>query len=116
MLVTHRPEWQAEWAGTYGHVMPLSVGRLAKPQIAELVESMVGGRADETLIAEVTTRTDGVPLFVEELTRSLIERGARTGALENPRHPSWLADGAARPAAATGQGDRPGGLGDRTRA
>jgi class 3 adenylate cyclase len=84
MLVTHRPEWQAEWAGTYGHVMPLSLGRLAKPQIAELVESMVGGRADETLIAEVTTRTDGVPLFVEELTRSLIERGARTDALEIP--------------------------------
>jgi class 3 adenylate cyclase/tetratricopeptide (TPR) repeat protein len=84
MLVTHRPEWQAEWAGTYGHVMPLSLGRLAKPQIAELVESMVGGRADETLIAEVTTRTDGVPLFVEELTRSLIERGERSDALEIP--------------------------------
>ena len=84
MLMTHRPEWQAEWAGTYGHVMPLSLGRLAKPQIAELVESMVGGRADETLIAEVTTRTDGVPLFVEELTRSLIERGERTDALEIP--------------------------------
>src|SRR5215471_18404717 len=86
MLLTHRPEWQTDWAGTYGHVMPLSLGRLAKPQIAELVEGIVGRQPEETLIAEITTRTDGVPLFVEELTRSLLERGAhaRAGAFEIP--------------------------------
>src|SRR5499427_407876 len=86
ILLTHRPEWQTDWAGTYGHVMPLSLGRLAKPQIAELVEGIVGRQPEETLIAEVTTRTDGVPLFVEELTRSLLERGAlaRIGAFEIP--------------------------------
>jgi class 3 adenylate cyclase/tetratricopeptide (TPR) repeat protein len=85
-LVSHRPEWQTDWASTYGQVMPLSLGRLAKPQVAELVESMVGRQADETLIAEVTSRTDGVPLFVEELTRSLVERrtGARTEPIEIP--------------------------------
>src|SRR5262245_56371329 len=86
MLLTHRPEWQMDWAGTYGHVMSLSLGRLAKPQIAELVEGIVGRQPEETLIAEVTTRTDGIPLFVEELTRSLLERGAhaRIGAFEIP--------------------------------
>src|SRR5262249_29593235 len=86
MLLTHRPEWQAEWAGTYGHGMPLSLGRPAKPQIARTVEGIVGKQPQETLISEGTTPTDGAPLFVGELTRSLLERGAhaRIGAFEIP--------------------------------
>lgn len=86
MVVTHRPEWQTDWASIYGHVMPLALGRLAKPLIAELVESLVGRHANDILVAEIAFRTDGVPLFVEELSRSLLERaaGKRTGVTEIP--------------------------------
>src|SRR5262245_30132477 len=86
LIVTHRPEWQTEWQGSYGHVMPLALGRLARPQIAELVESVIGKQANERLVAEIAARTDGIPLFVEELTRSLLERegGAHTDAIEVP--------------------------------
>jgi class 3 adenylate cyclase/tetratricopeptide (TPR) repeat protein/ABC-type transport system involved in cytochrome c biogenesis ATPase subunit len=86
MVVTHRPEWQADWSSNYGHVMPLALGRLAKPLIAELVASLVGRDANDILVAEIASRTDGVPLFVEELSRSLLERaaGKRGGVAEIP--------------------------------
>lgn len=86
MVVTHRPEWQADWSSNYGHVMPLALGRLARPLIAELVASLVGRDANDNLVAEIASRTDGIPLFVEELSRSLLERaaGKRAGATEIP--------------------------------
>jgi class 3 adenylate cyclase/tetratricopeptide (TPR) repeat protein len=76
LLITHRPNWEQQWSSTYGHVLPLSLGRLARPQVAELIRSIAGTTADEGLVVEITRRTDGIPLFVEELTRSVIESKA----------------------------------------
>jgi class 3 adenylate cyclase/tetratricopeptide (TPR) repeat protein len=73
-VITHRPEWSAPWATGYSHATMLSIGRLSRPQSSELVQAIIGRKPSPTLIDEITKRTDGVPLFVEELTRTFLER------------------------------------------
>ena len=74
-LVTFRPGFVPPWAG-HGHVTALSLGRLGRRQGGAMVERVTGGK---TLPAEVMdqilARTDGVPLFVEELTKAVLESG-----------------------------------------
>jgi len=82
LVVTHRPEWSAHWATGYSHTTTLSMGRLSRPQIAELVQTIMGRKPAMALINDIAERTDGVPLFVEELTRALSE--------QNPDHPRLL--------------------------
>lgn len=75
MLILHRPEWNTAWASHYGHLTALSLGRLARPQIAELVTNVMGSVVADDLIGTIAQRTDGVPMFVEEVARSLVEAG-----------------------------------------
>jgi class 3 adenylate cyclase/tetratricopeptide (TPR) repeat protein len=74
IVVTHRPEWNAGWAVGLAQVTTLAIGRLTKQQIRELIESMVDN-VPVQLADRIAERTDGVPLFVEELTRSILESG-----------------------------------------
>ncbi|TIL65544.1 ATP-binding protein [Mesorhizobium sp.] len=74
VVVTHRPEWSAGWATGLAQVTTLAIGRLTKQQIRELIESMLDNVPDQ-LAERIADRTDGVPLFVEELTRSILESG-----------------------------------------
>jgi class 3 adenylate cyclase/tetratricopeptide (TPR) repeat protein/ABC-type lipoprotein export system ATPase subunit len=74
VVVTHRPEWTAGWATGLAQVTTLAIGRLTKQQMRELIESMLAGVSDQ-LADRIADRTDGVPLFVEELTRSILESG-----------------------------------------
>jgi class 3 adenylate cyclase/tetratricopeptide (TPR) repeat protein len=74
VVVTHRPEWTADWATGLAHVTTLAIGRLTKQQIRQLIESMLANVPDQ-LADRIAERTDGVPLFVEELTRSILESG-----------------------------------------
>jgi class 3 adenylate cyclase/tetratricopeptide (TPR) repeat protein len=74
VVVTHRPEWTAGWAIGLAQVTTLAIGRLTKTQIRELIESMVVD-VPVQLAERIAERTDGVPLFVEELTRSILESG-----------------------------------------
>jgi class 3 adenylate cyclase/tetratricopeptide (TPR) repeat protein len=76
LLVTHRPSWKSEWPSLYGHVLPLSIGPLAKPHVADMVRNIVGIGASARLVDEIVGRTDGIPLFIEEMARSLVERDA----------------------------------------
>ena len=73
-VVTHRPEWSADWASGHSHVTNLTLGRLTKQQMRELIESRLDGVSDK-LVERIAARTDGVPLFIEELTRSILESG-----------------------------------------
>jgi len=82
LLVTHRPSWVSEWPSLYGHVLQLSLGPLAKPQIADMVRHIAGATASARMIDEIVGRTDGIPLFIEELARSLVEREAGAGEFE----------------------------------
>ena len=74
VLVTHRPEWSPDWAQGLSHVTNVAVGRLTNQQIRLFIQSMLGAVSDR-LVDRIAERTDGVPLFVEELTRSILESG-----------------------------------------
>jgi class 3 adenylate cyclase/tetratricopeptide (TPR) repeat protein len=73
LLLTFRPEFSPPW-GSRAYLTPLVLSRLPRTQAEEMVEKVTGGK---TLPAEVFTqivrKTDGVPLFVEELTKMVIE-------------------------------------------
>ena len=115
-VVTYRPEFAPPWGG-HGHVTTLSLGRLGRRQGGAMVERVTGGKAlPAEVLEQILARTDGVPLFVEELTKTVLESGLLRDAgdryeLAGPLPPlaipatlAGLADGAARPAGA-GQGD-----------
>ncbi|MEX0281232.1 MAG: AAA family ATPase [Arenibacterium sp.] len=72
MLITHRPEWRLPFQGP-GHVTALNMTRLSRSQIGEIVRDVAKGVVPEEVIARIVDRTDGVPLFVEELTRAMAE-------------------------------------------
>lgn len=74
MVTTHRPDWRADWATDFSHAAVLSIGRLDRSQIAELIGNILGAAPSNTLIDDIVSRTDGIPLFVEELTRAILER------------------------------------------
>jgi predicted ATPase len=78
LLVTFRPEFQPPWTGQ-AHVTVLVLNRLDRREGATLVRRVVGaGALPGDVIAEIVKRTDGVPLFVEELTKAVLE-GSNAG-------------------------------------
>ena len=109
LIVTFRPEFQPPWIGQ-PQVTMLALNRLDRRDRTVLVEQLAGGKAlPDEVIAQIVDRTDGVPLFVEELTRSVLESGLlREGADRYVLHGALppfaiptslheLADGSARP-------------------
>jgi class 3 adenylate cyclase/predicted ATPase len=75
VLITFRPEFQPPWTG-HAHVTMLTMGRLGRRQGADLVARVTGDNPLPAEVAEqIVARTDGVPLFVEELTKAVLESG-----------------------------------------
>ena len=75
MLVTGRPEFPNPWS-SYTHVTTLALNRLGQRQSADLASHVAGGRElPEAITRTIISRADGVPLFVEELTKSVLESG-----------------------------------------
>jgi predicted ATPase len=75
IVLTHRPEFATRWPH-YGHVTALTLSKLTRPQTAAMVARLAGGKAlPADLFDQILGKTDGVPLFVEELTRSILESG-----------------------------------------
>ena len=75
MIVTFRPEFSSPWMGQ-AHVTSLSLSRLAPREMAALVEGVTGGKSlPAEILDRIIQHTDGVPLFIEELTKSLVEGG-----------------------------------------
>ncbi|UXN66317.1 AAA family ATPase (plasmid) [Phyllobacterium sp. A18/5-2] len=73
VLITFRSEFVPPWLH-YPHVTALTLSRLSRRQSAAMVGRLTGGRALPTeVLNRIVAKTDGVPLFVEELTRALIE-------------------------------------------
>ncbi|MDD1520704.1 MULTISPECIES: adenylate/guanylate cyclase domain-containing protein [Bradyrhizobium] len=81
LVITFRPEFERIWAGQT-HFTMLSLSRLDRREGAALVQQLVGaGTLTSDVVSEIVERTDGVPLFLEELTKVVLEaddRGART--------------------------------------
>jgi class 3 adenylate cyclase/tetratricopeptide (TPR) repeat protein len=75
LIITFRPEFSAPWAGR-PHVTALALNRLSPRQRAEIIVGVTGGKTLPKEIADqIVDRTDGVPLFVEELTKAVVESG-----------------------------------------
>ena len=80
VVLTHRPEFQSRWS-EQGHVGALNLSKLTRTQSAAIVSALAGGKAlPAALLEQILTKTDGVPLFVEELTKSILESGELTEA------------------------------------
>jgi predicted ATPase len=76
VVVTHRPEFGPRWSH-HGHVAALGLTKLTRAQSTALASRLIGGKAlPADLLEQILQKTDGVPLFVEELTKSLLESGA----------------------------------------
>jgi predicted ATPase len=74
LVATFRPEFQPPWSGQ-SHVTTLALRRLGRNESTELVRGVIGAAAPLSgeVIDEIVERTDGVPLFLEELTKAVIE-------------------------------------------
>ena len=73
LIVTFRPEFNAPWAGR-SHVTSLALNRLGEREAATIIASLVGNKElPADLMAEIVERTDGIPLFVEEMTKAVLE-------------------------------------------
>src|SRR6476661_2859956 len=80
LIVTFRPEFNAPWAGR-SHVTSLALNRLREREAAAIIARLVGNKvlpADVT--AEIVERTDGIPLFVEEMTKAVLEAESESAA------------------------------------
>jgi class 3 adenylate cyclase/predicted ATPase len=74
-VVTHRPDFEVPWEGR-PNVAALSLGRLDPPAVRAMIERVTGGkRLPDEIVAQIVEKTDGIPLFVEELTKMVLELG-----------------------------------------
>src|ERR1700724_3950463 len=75
LLITARPEFTPTWPG-HAHVTTVSLTRLNRNDGAALIDRVTAGKAlPKDVMDQILARTDGVPLFVEELTKSVLETG-----------------------------------------
>jgi class 3 adenylate cyclase/predicted ATPase len=73
LIVTFRPEFEPPWIGR-PHVTSLTINRLAQREIDSLIDRVVGDRMlPVSLRQDIIERADGIPLFVEEMTKAVLE-------------------------------------------
>ena len=103
MLVvgTYRPEFLPPWQQR-SHITPIILSRLERPEVREIVKNIGGGKSlPEPVLKHIIEKADGVPLFVEELTKTILESGVLgedkdkyilTGSLSDVNVPETLQD------------------------
>ncbi len=98
LVITCRPEFQPGW-DAHSHITTLTLNRLSRQLRTTLVERVAGAnRLPKELIDEIIVKTDGVPLFVEELTKAVLEsslvgeNGLLSGTLRKLAIPATLTD------------------------
>jgi class 3 adenylate cyclase/predicted ATPase len=75
ILITFRPDFQPPWTGQ-AHATTLTMNRLGRRQGADLIARVTGDKPlPAAVVEQIVARTDGVPLFVEELTKTVLESG-----------------------------------------
>ncbi|HKA54090.1 MAG TPA: adenylate/guanylate cyclase domain-containing protein, partial [Candidatus Binatia bacterium] len=74
-VLTFRPEFVPPWPAR-SHLTPLTLNRLERPQVEAIITQLTGGKVlPKELVQHVVSKTDGVPLFVEEFTKMVLEAG-----------------------------------------
>ena len=80
LIVTFRPEFEPPWIGR-PHVTFLSINRLARRDIDVMIDSVIGNKSlPASIRKDIIERTDGIPLFVEEMTKAVLEAGSEGAA------------------------------------
>src|SRR5215468_11039457 len=80
LIITYRPEFIPAWTGR-SHVTLLSLNRLPLRHRTQMITHVTGGKVLPKEIAnQIIDRTDGIPLFIEELTKAVVESGVLTEA------------------------------------
>ena len=73
LIITYRPEFEPPWVGR-PYVSALSLNRLGEREIAAMIDRVTGNKPlFATVRQDIIERTDGIPLFVEEMTKSVLE-------------------------------------------
>jgi class 3 adenylate cyclase/predicted ATPase len=91
LIVTFRPEFQPPWTGQ-PQVTMLALNRLDRRDRTALIEQIAGSTAlPDEVIGQIAERTDGVPLFIEELTKSVLESGLPAVGIPTTLHDSLMA-------------------------
>jgi predicted ATPase len=74
-LLTFRPEFTPPW-GAHSYFSQMTLSRLGQSQVAQMIEQVTRGKAlPPEILQQIVAKTDGVPLFVEELTKMVLESG-----------------------------------------
>ena len=80
ILLTCRPEFTPAWAFR-SHFTQITLSRLSRTQVEAMVGQITGSTAlPIEVVQQIVSKTDGVPLFVEELTKTVLESGLHVGA------------------------------------
>jgi len=72
LIVTFRPEFDPPWIGR-PHVTALAINRLAQREVGAMIDHLVDKVLPEGIRQDIIERTDGIPLFVEEMTKAVLE-------------------------------------------
>jgi predicted ATPase len=73
LMVTLRPEFDPPWVGQ-PHVTSVTINRLARRQVGDMIDRVVGNkRLSASIRRDLIERSDGIPLFVEEMTKAVVE-------------------------------------------
>jgi predicted ATPase len=80
LVVTFRSEFESPWIGR-AHVTALTINRLTEREIGAMIDRVVGNKLlDARVRQDIAERTDGIPLFVEEMTKAVLEAGNESAA------------------------------------
>src|SRR4029077_6085708 len=80
LIVTYRPEFEPPWIGR-PHVAALPLDRPGERDIAAMIDGVTGNKSlPSSIRQDIIERTDGIPLFVEEMTKAVLEAGGEEAA------------------------------------
>jgi class 3 adenylate cyclase len=80
LIFTYRPEFEPPWTGQ-PHVTTVTLNRLGRDEIAAMIDAITGNKLLVASIKQdIVERTDGIPLFIEEMTKAVLEASGQEGA------------------------------------
>jgi len=82
-VLTYRPEFTPPW-GSHSYLSQMTLNRLGRAHVEAMVEQVTGGKIlPKEVVQQIVSKTDGVPLFVEELTKTVLESIESIGSIES---------------------------------